>query len=250
MRERKNRYGIKRRRVFIIQIKQMPLPEDLALEVKDLVKSCLADGKLDSGEILRIGVFVAEKANGFLGMSGVEKKAFVLRVVKEAVVAAVPPEQVEKVGSTAALSVLPAVLDIAIQAARGKFALEKVSAAAASVAPNVLERVRGCFSSFLRSNRCDAFVDVLKGLKATVQEPVVAQGPAVSQEPVVPAAPVPKTVEIRESVPPSQTPADKDVSPEKAPQAEPSPVASDTASPELTHPPEEPAKELPNMPTQ
>ena len=104
----------------------MPKREDvLAKELKSLVAECFADGKLDSGEILKIGVFAAQKVNVLEGLSGDAKKHLVLKSVDMALRTALPRAQYEKVGSKFALQILPVVLDIAVSAANGKLALGK-----------------------------------------------------------------------------------------------------------------------------
>ena len=107
-------------------------PESIVSDVKDLVSSCMADGKLDSGEILKIGMFAAEKVSQLKALSEGEKKSLVVSVVEKALKAVLPPEKYEEVGSVFALQVLPVVLDIAVGAAKGQFSLDaakKMSAA-------------------------------------------------------------------------------------------------------------------------
>jgi hypothetical protein len=141
--------------------------EELVKDVKALVSSCMADGKLDSGEILRIGIFAAEKVNSVKDMNGSEKKKLVLEVVTAGLKAALSDEQYQKVGSTFALQVLPVVLDIAVNAARGKIGLGKAVAAASG---GILSRLLACFV----------------GKSVAVEEPAVA----VAVAPVAPVASV------------------------------------------------------------
>ena len=100
--------------------------DSLVKEVTELVSSCMADGKLDAGEILKIGMAAAEKVSQLKALSADEKKALVVSVVEKALKAVVPAEQYEQVGSIFALQVLPIVLDIAIGAANGQFSLDSV----------------------------------------------------------------------------------------------------------------------------
>ena len=199
-------------------------------EATALVRECLADGKLDAGEILRIGIFVAEKVNVVKGLTGPEKKEFVLEVLKKAVEAAVPAEQREQAGYTAAIQVLPTVLDIAVAAAHGKVALQRVR-----------ERVSvgclvGCLSGLWgkRENPAAALAAAAAAVRDAVVEPVAVVPAPV---PVVPDA-------SQESVPAALE--QKDTSPQTESPKEPSPQASAEAPPLESRPPEVPVIELPN----
>lgn len=205
-------------------------------EATALVRECLADGKLDAGEILRIGIFVAEKVNAVKGLTGPEKKEFVLEVLKKAVEAAVPAEQREQVGYIAAIQVLPTVLDIAVAAAHGKVALQRVR-----------ERVSvgclvGCFSGLWgkRENPAAALAAAAAAVRDAVVEPVPVAAAA--------AAPVPVPNASQESGPAALE--QKDVSPQTESPKEPNPQASAEASPVESRPPEVPVIELPNTATE
>ena len=104
-------------------------------DVKRLISECYADGRLDSGDVLKIAVGVAVKVNDVRGMTGVEKKEFVLKAVEAGLREVFPGEQYEQAESKFVRSVLPAVLDIAVNSARGAFALQKP-----------LTQVASCFS--------------------------------------------------------------------------------------------------------
>jgi hypothetical protein len=181
-----------------------------------LVKECLADGRLDAGEILRIGIFVAEKVNAVKGLSGPEKKVLVLALLQKAVEAAVPVEQREQVGYTVAVQVLPAVLDIAVAAAHGKVALQRVHV--------------GCVWNCLSS------------LWARRETPVAALALVSKTALELPTHEVPNL----ESAPPLET---KDTTLLKESPKEPSPQASPEESPLEIRPPEAAAIELPNTAT-
>lgn len=181
-----------------------------------LVKECLADGRLDAGEILRIGIFVAEKVNAVKGLSGPEKKVLVLALLQKAVEAAVPVEQREQVGYTVAVQVLPAVLDIAVAAAHGKVALQRVHV--------------GCVWNCLSS------------LWARRETPVAALALVSKTALELPTREVPNL----ESAPPLET---KDTTLLKESPKEPSPQASPEESPLEIRPPEAAAIELPNTAT-
>lgn len=205
---------------------------DLLHETKVLVSACLEDGKLDSGEILRIAIFVAETANKVSGLSGAEKKELVLKTVAQAVEEAVPAELREKVGSTVALQVLPTVLDIAVGAARGRLdlGLPKGSWAA---------KVAACWCAGVEA------VKVVKAAVAAPKSPVSSvEPPAEVQQHV--AEPVAEPA--KESLPSPQEPPKQSATQEsevRSPeiplpnttqptefQTEPSPVASAEASPQ------------------
>lgn len=143
-----------------MRLQQMPSAENsdaALLEAIVLVRECLSDGTLDASEILRIGVFAAQKVNSLRGLTGPEKKALVLALVRKAVEAAVPAEQHESVGYTTALQVLPTVLDIAVAAAHGKLALQRVVRQRVS-----LSCLFGCFSSlWSRKSKPSAIVEAI-----------------------------------------------------------------------------------------
>lgn len=100
------------------------IPQNFLDDVSETIKACLVDGKLDSGELLKIGVLVAEKANKIANLSDDDKKDLVLTCVAAALKKQLTPEQFEQVESKFVLQVLPTVLDIALSAAHGKFDLK------------------------------------------------------------------------------------------------------------------------------
>lgn len=203
-----------------------PVPQVLDLDdVAALLKEALADGRLDTGEVLKIAMKVAEKANRLAGLSGSEKRVLVLAAVEQAVRLTVPPEQAEQVVSTV-LQVLPAVLDIAVAAARGRLALE--AAVKQKVSADCLA---ACFAGLFGSRK----------VPLSAQEPAsVPSAPAVVQKPV--AVPQPATPESANPPPIAQ--------PEAAPlqetSKEPTPEASPEAPLAVSHPAEEPEIVLPN----
>lgn len=101
------------------------VPQTFLEDVSETIKACLADGKLDSGEFLKIAVSVAEKANKIANLSDDDKRDLVLTCVEAALKQHLPPGQFEQVESKFVLQVLPTVLDIALSAAHGKFDLKK-----------------------------------------------------------------------------------------------------------------------------
>lgn len=94
-------------------------------DVKRLVSECYADGRLDSGDVLKIAVGVAVKVNDVREMNGSQKKEFVLKAVEAALREVFPGELYEQAESKFVRGVLPVVLDIAVNSARGAFALQK-----------------------------------------------------------------------------------------------------------------------------
>lgn len=125
----------------------MSVPQAFLEDVSETIKACLVDGKLDSGELLKIGVLVAEKANKIANLSDDDKKDLVLTCIAAALKKQLTPEQFEQVESKFVLQILPTVLDIALSAANGKFDLKKsvekvgwlscLSCASSSVVPPV-----------------------------------------------------------------------------------------------------------------
>ncbi len=195
----------------------------LVADAKALVSDALADGSLDADEVLRIAMFVAEKANVLQGLSGPERRRLVIRAVELAVKSAVPPEQAEQVGSNVALQVLPSVLDIAVSAARGKIFLGKVVETAQKKWS--LASLLGCFGQLwaaVVSRKPEAVVAALEPVKTQIES-------AIQESAVAPPAS-----------------SDKDDSPAQLSQKEPSPVASIVVLPLETRPPEDAVPELPN----
>jgi len=101
----------------------------LVSQVKDLVVSSVADGKLDTNEILKIAIAVQGLASSVVGLSSDEKKGLVVKVVEKALKVHIPFAVLDEAGVKVALQLLPTVLDIAVNAV-------------ASVEP-----VKGCFAS-------------------------------------------------------------------------------------------------------
>jgi hypothetical protein len=208
-----------------MSIVQVPKPQAIYLEdVAALLQVSFVDGRLDAGEVLKIAMKVAEKANRLDGLSGAEKKMLVLAAMEQAVRLTVPAEQAEQVVSTA-LQVLPAVLDIAVAAARGRLALE------ASVKQKVsLGCLVDCFAGLFGSRSAPS-----------AQEPASLKIHAAA----VPAAPRPASPESANPPPTAQ--------PESAPlqetPEEPTPEASPEAPPVESRPAEEPETVLPNTAT-
>jgi hypothetical protein len=205
--------------------------DTLVKDAKALVSDALADGMLDADEVLRIAMFVAEKANVLQGLSGPERRRLVIRAVEVAVKSVVPPEQAEQVGSSVALQVLPSVLDIAVSAARGKISLGKVVETAQKKWS--LACLLGCLGHLWTAFVSRKPEAVLAALEAEVLEPVKSLSESASLE--------------SEVAPPASS--DKGDSPAPLSQTEPSPVASAVVVPLEIRPPESAVPELPNTAT-
>ena len=131
-------------------------------QVKDLVVSSVSDGKLDTNEILNIGMFVAQKASSVVTLSLNEKKALVVKVVEAALKEHLSPSQLDQTGAKFALNMLPTVLSIAMDAASGKLDLSA-------------KAVKGCFFSCLSAAKNDLALPpaVLSGVKKALDSSVV-----------------------------------------------------------------------------
>ncbi len=117
---------------------QSNIAEQLLRELVHDAADVLSDGKVTFGEVVRLGGSLAGKANRFAQISGQQKQELVIRAVDVALkqvlalkMATLPEDQREpfrlKIESAAAFAkeTLPAVLDVAVQAARGQLDLRK-----------------------------------------------------------------------------------------------------------------------------
>lgn len=111
-----------------------PLLRDLVREASNV----LSDGQVTFGEVVHLGGILASKANQFVQISGLEKKALVIQAVEIALKQVLeeksktlPEEQLvsfrAKIESAAVFvkETMPAVLDLAVQAARGQLDIRK-----------------------------------------------------------------------------------------------------------------------------
>jgi hypothetical protein len=117
---------------------QKQIAEQLLRELVSDASAVLSDGKVTFGEIVHLGGSLASKANRFAQISGKDKQALVLQAVDIALkqVLALKEKtlaenemiafrkQVESAASFAK-ETLPAVLDVAVQAARGQLDFRK-----------------------------------------------------------------------------------------------------------------------------
>lgn len=117
---------------------QSNIAEQLLRELVHDAADVLSDGKVTFGEVVRLGGSLAGKANRFAQISGRQKQELVIQAVDVALkqvlalkMTTLPEDQREtfrlKIESAAAFAkeTLPAVLDVAVQAARGQLDLRK-----------------------------------------------------------------------------------------------------------------------------
>jgi hypothetical protein len=134
---------------------QKQIAEQLLRELVSEASNVLSDGKVTFGEIVHLGGSLAGKANRFAQISGKDKQALVIQAVDVALkqILAVKEktlsegEMIEfrkQVDSAAAFAkeTLPAVLDVAVQAARGQLDLRKPEVR--KTVWQTLKRLLGC----------------------------------------------------------------------------------------------------------
>lgn len=109
--------------------------EKLVKSARDDFILAKSDGKLDAGEIIQIGMKVAQGLQSFVGLSGAEKKALVLLTLKQGLKAAGGLPGLEGATSEVimkfeeqAFSAVNAAIDLAVGVAHGKIDLRKPSA--------------------------------------------------------------------------------------------------------------------------
>ena len=115
--------------------------QGLVAEVTPLLK---LTGKPDAGVLISVGVKLAARVNGLQGLSGSAKRDLVVLVLSQTL------EKMKKDGSlteeqfaqlhSVAREAVPAAIEAALDAARGKLNLRKVK-------PSVLLRYCSCFAS-------------------------------------------------------------------------------------------------------
>jgi S-ribosylhomocysteine lyase LuxS involved in autoinducer biosynthesis len=117
---------------------QSNIPEELLRALVKDAADVLADGEVTFGEVVRLGGSLAGKANQFVKLSGHQKQQLVVKAVEVALEqilalknSTLPEAEREafqqkiKTAASFAKETLPAVLDVAIQAARGQLNLMK-----------------------------------------------------------------------------------------------------------------------------
>ena len=120
------------------QTEQKQIGEQLLRELAHDAAEVLSDGKVSFGEVVRLGGSLAGKANRFAQISGQQKKELVIQAVDVALkqvlalkMTTLPEDQREpfrvkiEAAASFAKETLPAVLDVAVQAARGQLDLRK-----------------------------------------------------------------------------------------------------------------------------
>lgn len=169
--------------------------DGLIEEAKKQISLMMLDGKLDTCEMVRVAVLLAEKMTVIENLSGKEKRKFVLHALDVAVKAAVPASQYEEEVSNFVKNMLPSMLDVAFDVARGRFSLLKPSVS--------------CFAGVLSALGCSAqlknvFDPVRKALPvAAAAEPVAAEPVSVPvAAPASVSAPVAAPVVLEETVAP------------------------------------------------
>ena len=161
----------------------MSVDQLLQKSIELLTKTPTPDG------FLRLAVSIAQDVNAIQGLSGSEKKAIVLDILKQAVQKSTLSDDQKKELSGLLQTVVPATLDIAVSVARGGFSLQKpkVGCVAAlcrmvlAVAP-IDPKLKEMASSGL--NKAEELATAIEGGKsvsAVAQEAVaaVAEAPAV-----------------------------------------------------------------------
>ncbi len=149
---------------FIREIMTHPDQSNIPVTTKDfeelvaLAREALSDGQLTFGEVVLLGGQLAGKVNQYGQLSGTQKQEIVLRALEEglkqvlaAKEAALPAAELEafrqKVQQAVefAKSTLPAVLTVAVQAARGELNLKKIDKEVV---------VKGCWQALQHVLRC------------------------------------------------------------------------------------------------
>ena len=161
----------------------MSVDQLLQKSIELLTKTPTPDG------FLRLAVSIAQDVNAIQALSGSEKKAIVLDILKQAVQKSTLSDDQKKELSGLLQTVVPATLDIAVSVARGGFSLQKpkVGCVAAlcrmvlAVAP-IDPKLKEMASSGL--NKAEELATAIEGGKsvsAVAQEAVaaVAEAPAV-----------------------------------------------------------------------
>ena len=119
-------------------INQSNIADQLLHELVREASDILSDGHVTFGEIVRLGGSLAGKANQFAQISGRQKQVLVIQAIDIALkevlslkVLTLPEDQRDafrvKIESAASFAkdILPVVLDVAVQAARGQLDLRK-----------------------------------------------------------------------------------------------------------------------------
>lgn len=124
-------------------------------ELVTLANECKGSGNWTSGTLIRVGGILAGKVNAIQNLSGTEKLKVVQRILlqllaeaetKEVAEAGLSPEDIQKIHDrydtleATVADVLPASLELAINAARGRLDLKKVK-------PSTWVKMCSCFAT-------------------------------------------------------------------------------------------------------
>lgn len=179
--------------------------EGLVCEVTPLLKM---GPTIDSGVLISVGVKLAVRVNALNGLSGVQKRDLVMVVLSRAL-ENLKAEEVKKAGAessqaesiaaryeklqASAREVVPAAIDVAIDAARGKLNLRKIK-------PSALVKYCSCFAatavsalsaagviSAEESKKADLVVRKVENVSLQVVEKAVAVAEAEKGETPAPA---------------------------------------------------------------
>jgi len=179
-------------------IDQSNISENLLKGLVNEASSVLADGHVTFGEIVHLGGILAGKVNQFSSLSGQQKQALVLKAVDCALdeilslkiysqnvdnlsspekASLMEFEQKVKAAAIFAKETLPAVLDVAVQVARGKIDLGKPG-----FYKNIIQLIHSLFACL--TNQFPVIPKVVTNIQETQKE---------SSEMTLPPEPVPET---------------------------------------------------------
>lgn len=179
---------------------QLNIDDSVFSDLKKQAFDALSDGELTFGEIVRLGGTLAGKANQIVQLSGIQKKVLVLRVVDLALneVLKIKMECLSaedfasfqaKIDSAVvfAKDTLPAVLDVAVDVARGHIDLKKPAVKKSCM--GLLKLLFSCIGSRVPQ----VVQEPIKVIQQEVQKSDVVEPKVV--ELVVPVVEEPKTAE-------------------------------------------------------
>jgi hypothetical protein len=183
--------------IFLLSRVEMELSELLAL-----AKECKGPGNWTSSSLVRVGGILAGKVNGIQNLSGGEKLKLVQRILlqllgeaenKEIAEPGLTTEEIQKIHDrydvleTTVADVLPASLELAIQAARGGLDLKKVK-------PSTWVKLCSCFATTVVHQLAsmnlisETHATQARRLLATATEKAEAVAVAKEQQEAAPAA--------------------------------------------------------------
>lgn len=214
----------------------IPVPAKDFAELVALAREALSDGKMTFGEVVLLGGQLAGKVNQYGQLSGTQKQELVVRALEDALkqvlaakeASAPSAEELEafrqKVQQAVefAKSTLPAVLTLAVQAARGQLDLKKIDKEAVA---------KGCWTALKLALRCAGVqppeVPVPVQAAASLAVEAVASGKAPTVDEVLSVVPPPAGLTVRRlSKPGTPKPVQEQPKEEKKedePKSEPAP---------------------------